>query len=365
MKLVTTEALRFSYRQAMGYSNALTDVISTDLFSRTIDPATWMLGPFEKDASLTFRQRVGWVGPTVVGSTSGSTFNPSLIEEDGKLYLVYRASPQKESTTSRIGMAFYDTDNSWQDNPIIFPTQANAVFGCEDPKEYAANGSCFLFYNGIWSMSGTAEATELATTGFEVGPVGCDVSVAVSEDLIRWERLGLAVPHEISHLWAKGAVVPRNGGGAAAKAGDEYLNFLPEGCGGKTFVGHSPNMMSWTFREQEYLDLGELGGTPYEVACATVPDDDTMIIDLFYSDRNGDFAAAHALYSIGDPFTQTELGMSGSLAWGGLLRPQGNWMFAQVWDAPAHTREIYFYRSRPASGDLDTDTPTAQGDLPS
>jgi beta-1,2-mannosidase len=126
--------------------------------------------------------------------------------------------------------------------------------------------------------------------------------------------------------------------------------FLSEGCGGRAFVGHSTDLVSWQFREQEYLDLSELGGSLHEVACATVVPAsdgaaDALVLDFFYGDSQSRFAAGQALYSVDDPFRQKELTRGGSLAWGGLLDYQSTWTFPQGWDAPAGRREIYFYRS--------------------
>jgi hypothetical protein len=83
------------------------------------------------------------------------------------------------------------------------------------------------------------------------------------------------------------------------------------------------------------------------VACAIVTDEgrDELVLDFFYADANGDFAAAQALYDISQPFTQKAVNQGGSLAWGGLLTFGGRWMFAQGWDAPSGSREMYFYRA--------------------
>jgi hypothetical protein len=89
--------------------------------------------------------------------------------------------------------------------------------------------------------------------------------------------------------------------------------------------------------------LSPLAGSLFEVACAVVTDD-RLVLDFFYADEDGDFAAAQALYRLDDPFAQREVNRGGSLAWGGLQRLHGRWMFAQGWDAPAGLRELYFYR---------------------
>ena len=71
-----------------------------------------------------------WPDPTGIGWTTSATFNPSLIRHDGRLVVVYRASPSMESTASRIGMAVYDPAPGWTDssrNPLIYPTRDNEL----------------------------------------------------------------------------------------------------------------------------------------------------------------------------------------------------------------------------------------------
>ena len=110
-------------------------------------------------------------------------------------------------------------------------------------------------------------------------------------------------------------------------------------------MGRSHNMVNWTFQPQEYLNIESLGETLHEVSCAIVGDDGSLVLDFSYRDADNNFAAAQALYAIDDPFTQKAVNRGGSLAWGGLLKYQGAWMFAQGWDAPKGQREMYFYRA--------------------
>jgi beta-1,2-mannosidase len=351
MQKITTEALLESYQGALTFSNPLTDTISTEQFSAEYsERPEWAVGPFHKDDSLSFKQVQDWDDPTGIGWTADSIFNPSIMERDGKLYLFYRASPRKESVSSRIGVAVFDPESGWQDNPanpVIYPTMDNEILGCEDPKVYLANGRYYMFYNGIWTIEPGDQPAGQDSEAYPLGDVGCDINVAVSDDLIHWEKLGLAVPHEISRYWAKGAVIPRDGNGEAVKIDGHYLMYLSEGCGGTTHVGRSADMVNWTFEPQDYLDLGQLGGSLHEVACAIVTDADRgeLVLDFFYADADGDFAAAQALYDIRQPFTQKAVNQGGSLAWGGLLKFGGRWMFAQGWDAPSGSREMYFYRA--------------------
>jgi hypothetical protein len=352
---ISTQRLSDSYAAAVRHRNAQTAALTVGQFSSAEafgDAPEWMLGPFERDDALTFRPGGQWADPTGVGWTSSALFNPTLLERHGLLHLFYRASPRKESLASRIGHAVYTPGQGWRDddaNPVVYPTEDDEVWGCEDPKIYEADGRYVLFYNGIWPLAGAEETERYPSPGWPLGEVGCDIRMAVSDDLVTWHKLGLAVPYEVSRLWAKGAVVATDGHGRAVRFGDHYLMFLSEGCNGVLTVGRSTNLVEWTFEPQPYLDIGEWGHL-HEVACAVVTGD-TLVLDFFYGDRNGDFAAGQARYSVSDPFTQLELHRGGSLAWGGLIRWRDTWMFAQGWDAPPGERELYFYRSGGAASD--------------
>lgn len=346
MKRLTTEALREGLERALQHRNAATDALSTDQFSADWpDRPDWAIGPFRRDDALTFRLDGQWPDPTGIGWTSSAIFNPSLIERGGELHLFYRASPRKESLESRIGHAVRTDEHGWQDSgaPLIYPTLDNELLGVEDPKVYRANGRYYLFYNGIWPLGGADEVERFPSAGWPLGEVGCDINLAVSDDLVHWNKRGRVVPHEVSRLWAKGAVIPTDGSGEAMKIDGEYLMFLSEGCGGASVVGRSADLENWTFHEQQYLDVSGLGHL-HEVACA-VTVGDRLVLDFFYGEPDGSFAAAQALYSTADPFTQLATHPGGSLAWGGLIRHRDRWTFAQGWDAPPGERELYLYRS--------------------
>ncbi len=168
--------------------------------------------------------------------------------------------------------------------------------------------------------------------------------MAVSDDLVDWTKIGPIVPHEVSRLWCKGAVIPRDANGDAVRVGGEFLMYLSEGCNGTLQIGRSADLIHWEFEEQPYLDLEPFNGLLHEVACAAALDDGRIVLDIFYAGAAGKFAA-QALYQRDSPFTQISLSKGGSLSWGGLLQDSGTWLFAQGWDAPAGVRELYFYRS--------------------
>lgn len=353
MELFSTAALERALREALAQRSEVTDALSQDDFSkRYAGTAKWAVGPFEKDDSLTFSLNGQWADPTGIGWSSESIFNPSVISDGEDLVLFYRASPRKESTSSRIGMARHTAATGWTDsaaNPVVFPTLDNEILGVEDPKIYRLDGRYFLFYNGIFAVTEDDRA-QYPSPGYPVETVGCDINLAVSDDLVTWTKLGPILGHDISRLWAKGAVIPRGPEGEPVKIDGQYLMYLSEGCDGVAHVGRSTDMINWTFTPQPYLDLTPLGGHLHEVACAIIDPEhpDTLVLDFFYGDVDDKFAAAQARYDLSAPFTQLELNLGGSLSWGGLIKRDNSWFFSQGWDAPTGSRELYFYREATA-----------------
>ena len=162
------------------------------------DKPAWAIGPFEKDEALTYKKTAVWNDPTGIGWRSGFIFNPSLIEHEGKLYMFYRAAPKKETLCSRIGLAIYDPQTGWQDyenNPVIFPEEENEILGCEDPKIYKLDDMFVMFYNGVSELPAEGERLML---GDDLMEVTCHIKMAVSRDLIHWEKQGQVVPLSVS-----------------------------------------------------------------------------------------------------------------------------------------------------------------------
>jgi hypothetical protein len=348
MEKLSREGLEASLATALAMNTDTTNGLAQNDFSGDYpERQDWAIGPFAEDASLTFRPQGQWDDPTGIGWTSSSVFNPSIIEHDGDLVMFYRASPRKETTSSRVGMARH-VEGEWDDastNPVVYPTLDNELLGTEDPKIYRADGRYYLFYNGIFPVTEEDRAA-YPSPGYTVDTVGCDINLAVSDDLVTWQKLGPILDHETSRLWAKGAVIPRDAEGNAVRVGGEYLMYLSEGCNGVAHVGHSDDLVTWRFEPQPYLDLAPLAGHLHEVACAvTGHNGDELVLDFFYGDADGNFAAAQALYDVSAPFTQKALAKGGSLSWGGLLQKDGTWLFAQGWDAAPGEREIFFYRA--------------------
>lgn len=309
----------------------------------------WCIGPISLEESLTFHKPKQWKDPTGIGWTCGFLFNPSIIEYDGKLYMFYRAAPKKEALSSRIGLAIYSEKDGWTDyeeNPLIYSTEDDEILGVEDPKVYALeDGRFIMYYNGVAPISD--EIKESLKSEYKNGVPGviCSIKAAISNDLLHWEKIGEIVPLSISKYWAKAAVIPRDPKGFPVRINGQYLMFLSEGCGEKQYVGYSDDMINWDFKQQTYLEIGDMGSI-CEVACAIThynKNDKLMLLDFFYHDHDGIQRAAQALYSIKKPFEQLEINKGGTLSWGGIIQFNGKWHYAQGWDAAENDENMFFY----------------------
>ena len=112
--------------------------------------------------------------------------NPAVIAHDGCIYMYYRAV--SKGNYSSIGFCTmkdpFIVDERW-DIPIIFPQHEYESHGVEDPRIVKINDQYYLSYtayDGINAMG----------------------ALAVSKDLIHWEKMGIIVPQvsylEFSHL---------------------------------------------------------------------------------------------------------------------------------------------------------------------
>ncbi|MDM4763529.1 hypothetical protein QT381_10960 [Galbitalea sp. SE-J8] len=328
---------------AKATENPHTDVLSEQTFlDQDVEQPGWAPGPFRVDPELTFELDAQWRDPAGVGWSSESLINPSVIEVGGFLHVFYRASPRKESLSSRIGHAVL-TDEGWRDdaaNPVVWPTLPGEELGVEDPKVYRRPEGFALFYNAVFATT-EAQRSRHPSPGYPVGDIGCDMSVATSTDLVTWTKHGPITRHEESRLWAKGAVIPRAADGSAVAIDGQYLMYVSEGFDGVLHVGRSTDLVSWEFEPIDYL--GDIGGHLHEIATATVIDD-RIVLDYFLSDESG-WAAARTEYAVSDPFTPVRRAPGGTLAWGGLIRWRDRWLFSQGWDAAPGRRQLLFYRS--------------------
>ena len=142
------------------------------------------------------------ISPQGTGFESAGTFNPAVVEKNGKIVMLYRAQDKKG--TSRLGYAVSEDGVHFQrsPNPIFGPEAPyEKGGGTEDPRVAEINGTYYMTYTGYNDVDG-------------VGPGKRDAQLclATSTDLIHWVRQGVILPAyrgKWNAGWTKsGAILP-------------------------------------------------------------------------------------------------------------------------------------------------------------
>ncbi len=168
------------------------------------------------------------ISPRGSGWESAGTFNPSVIENDGKVVMLYRA--QDANGTSRLGYAE-------SGDGIHFVRRADPVFspredyekdgGVEDPRLVKFGDIYYLTYTGYNKKD-------------------AQLCLATSKDLIHWERKGVILPAYKGRWnvrWTKsGAIVPQK------IDGKYWMFFLGTSGDNKDQAGlaYSTDLLHWT-----------------------------------------------------------------------------------------------------------------------
>lgn len=133
------------------------------------------------------------------GWESAGTFNPAVILGDGKIVMLYRA--QDKQGTSRLGYAESSDGIRFirRDEPVLSPTtDYEKDGGVEDPRLVQIGDTYYLTYTGYNKRD-------------------AQLCLAMSTDLIHWERKGVILPAykgSWNVRWTKsGAIVPEKIGG--------------------------------------------------------------------------------------------------------------------------------------------------------
>ena len=148
----------------------------------------WGFGPWQRasDAPILSPQGASW--------ESAGTFNPAVIEHNGKFVMLYRA--QDSAGTSRIGYA-ESTDGihfTRRAKPVLSPeADYEKGGGVEDPRLQKFGDTYYLTYTGYNKKD-------------------AQLCLATSQDMIHWERKGVILPAYRGNWnkgWTKsGAIVP-------------------------------------------------------------------------------------------------------------------------------------------------------------
>jgi beta-1,2-mannosidase len=168
------------------------------------------------------------LGPRGEGFESAGVFNPAVIMKDGQIVMLYRA--QDRAGTSRLGYAsssdgLYFTRRS---EPVLGPeADYERGGGVEDPRLIQINGTYYLTYTGY----NTKDA---------------QLCLAVSRDLLHWERQGVILPAHKGRWnvgWTKsGAILSER------ISGKYWMYYLADAADGTHQMGvaSSSDLLHWT-----------------------------------------------------------------------------------------------------------------------
>lgn len=188
------------------------------------------------------------LSPTSLAWEAKDLFNPSSIEVDGKMALLYRA---EDSTgigiwngTSRIGLAWSDDGIHFkrEEKPVLEPSEPYEIpGGCEDPRVVKIDDTFYLTY--------TAYDGKTAR-----------LCLASSKDLYNWTKHGPLFP---GLGWTKaGVIVPQK------IAGKYYMYFGEYGA----WLASSTDLKNWKLEHKNHIlprrehkfdsEITECGPTP-------------------------------------------------------------------------------------------------------
>jgi predicted GH43/DUF377 family glycosyl hydrolase len=168
------------------------------------------------------------ISPRGDGWESAGTFNPAVIQREGKIVMLYRA--QDKAGTSRLGYAESEDGILFtrRDEPVLSPeADYEKDGGVEDPRLVQFGDAYYLTYTGYNKKD-------------------AQLCLATSKDLIHWDRKGVILPANKGNWnvkWTKsGAIVPE-------KINEKYwMYFLGTSADGKDQMGlaSSPDLLHWT-----------------------------------------------------------------------------------------------------------------------
>lgn len=113
---------------------------------------------------------------TTLDFESEGVLNPAVIQDNGKIHLLYRAVAK--NNFSSIGyciLSDYKTIETRLSNPVIIPEFEYEKHGVEDPRIVKIDHLFYLTYTGYDGINALG-------------------ALAVSEDLLSWQKLGIIVP---------------------------------------------------------------------------------------------------------------------------------------------------------------------------
>ncbi|HUI42715.1 MAG TPA: glycoside hydrolase family 130 protein [Terriglobia bacterium] len=176
------------------------------------------------------------IAPHGAGFQSAGTFNPAVIEHDGKIVMLYRA--QDHHGTSSLGYAVSDDGVHFTRSPQpVFGPEApyEKGGGTEDPRLVEIYGTYYLTYTGYNNVDGVGKDRKDA-----------QLCLATSTDLRNWTRREVILPAYQGKWnvgWTKsGAIVPEKING---KYWMYYLGDARD-AGSQMGLASSTDLLHWT-----------------------------------------------------------------------------------------------------------------------
>ena len=168
------------------------------------------------------------ISPRGSGWESAGTFNPAVVFHRGKFVMLYRA--QDQAGTSRLGFAESNDGIHFtrRPEPVLSPeADYEKDGGVEDPRLVKIGGTFYLTYTGYNKKD-------------------AQLCLAVSKDLIHWQRKGVIVPAYQGKWnvgWTKsGAIIPQ-------KINGKYWMYWLGTSADKTDqmgLSYSSDLLHWT-----------------------------------------------------------------------------------------------------------------------
>lgn len=167
---------------------------------------------------------------------AAGTFNPAVVEKDGKIVMLYRAQDKKG--TSRLGYAVSEDGIHFQRaiSPVFGPEAPyEKGGGTEDPRLVEINGTYYLTYTGYNNVDGAGP-----------GKRDAQLCLATSQDLIHWARHGVILPAYRGAWnvgWTKsGAILPEK------LNGKYWMYYLGDATdtAGEMGVAYSEDLLHWS-----------------------------------------------------------------------------------------------------------------------
>jgi len=176
------------------------------------------------------------ISPQGDGFESAGTFNPTVIKNDGKFVMLYRAQDRKG--TSSLGYASSADGIHFVRRPepvMVAETAFEKGGGVEDPRLVKIGDTFYLTYTGYNNVTGT-------------GPQHGDAQLcmATSTDLTHWKRVGVIMPAYKGKWnigWTKsGAILPEK------VEGKYWMYYLADARGQLTqmSIAYSTDLVHWT-----------------------------------------------------------------------------------------------------------------------